>query len=332
MKEISANQWDTFLSGLDDVHLLQTSGWGVLKSKFGWKPEFLLHENSGAQVLFRKLPLGLTFAYIPKGPVGKPTIGFWNAVHGLCNRHHAIFLKIEPNVWEVKEQSIIKSLLIPDGCIETNADIQPRNTRVINLQGTESQILAQMKQKTRYNIRLSQRKGISVRDSEDVIRFHKMLLATGERDGFGVHHLAYYQEAFRIFSRFNKCVLLMAEFEDEPIAGIMVFKNQTSAYYFYGASLDNHRDKMPTYQLQWEAIKWARNNGCRYYDLWGIPDQPDDLLERDFLRNQGGLWGVYRFKRGFGGESLRTAGSWDYVYKPWWYKIYLLASQKRNYG
>lgn len=81
---------------------------------------------------------------------------------------------------------------------------------------------------------------------------------------------------------------------------------------------------MPTYPLQWEAMRWARDKGCKTYDLWGIPDHPEEVLEDQFMDRSDGLWGVYRFKRGFGGEVRRTVGAWDRVYRPFLYRLYEL--------
>jgi peptidoglycan pentaglycine glycine transferase (the first glycine) len=94
------------------------------------------------------------------------------------------------------------------------------------------------------------------------------------------------------------------------------------AYYFYGASANEERERMPTYLLQWEAIRWARAHGCIEYDLWGVPDADEETLEANFTHLSEGLWGVYRFKRGFGGELRRSPGAWDRVYQPVMYAFY----------
>jgi len=105
-------------------------------------------------------------------------------------------------------------------------------------------------------------------------------------------------------------------------AGLMVFAHGRRAWYFYGASASDHRDRMPTYILQWEAMRWARAHGCTEYDLWGVPDADEDTLENEFSERSDGLWGVYRFKRGFGGRLCRSAGPWDRIYQPVLYKFY----------
>jgi lipid II:glycine glycyltransferase (peptidoglycan interpeptide bridge formation enzyme) len=103
----------------------------------------------------------------------------------------------------------------------------------------------------------------------------------------------------------------------------MVFVVGYRSWYVYGASNDRERNLMPTYLLQWEAIRWARARGCEVYDMWGVPDEDEPVLEAGFETRSDGLWGVYRFKRGFGGELKRAAQAMDRVYNPWLYQLYL---------
>jgi lipid II:glycine glycyltransferase (peptidoglycan interpeptide bridge formation enzyme) len=126
------------------------------------------------------------------------------------------------------------------------------------------------------------------------------------------------------------CELLAASFEDALLAALMIFAKGERAWYFYGASTNQHRNKMPTYLLQWAAILWAKSKGCTQYDLWGIPDADEETLEAQFTQRADGLWGVYRFKRGFGGELMRSASAWDRVYNPVMYTAYRLLMARRG--
>jgi lipid II:glycine glycyltransferase (peptidoglycan interpeptide bridge formation enzyme) len=179
-----------------------------------------------------------------------------------------------------------------------------------------------MKQKTRYNIRLAAKKGVSVQSSSDIDVFFHLMEATGERDKFGIHNLDYYRKTYDLFKPIGACELLLAEFNGEPLAALMVFAAGKRSWYLYGASASLHRDRMPTYLLQWEAMKWARSVGCAQYDLWGIPDHDQEILEAEFSNRSDGLWGIYRFKRGFGGTVRRSAGAWDRVYQSILYNLY----------
>jgi lipid II:glycine glycyltransferase (peptidoglycan interpeptide bridge formation enzyme) len=189
-----------------------------------------------------------------------------------------------------------------------------------------------MKQKTRYNIRLADRKGVTVQPWTDLRAFAAMTLETAERDQFGAHSHAYFQRAYDLFRPSAGCELFVAEVEGEPVAAMMVFARGQRAWYFYGASLSIHREKMPTYLLQWEAMRWAKARGCTSYDLWGIPDADEKTLEDQFTSRSDGLWGVYRFKRGFGGKILRSMGSWDLPYSPMLNQLYQLALRLRGQG
>lgn len=329
MSLLTSEEWEHFIDDHPKANLLQTSNWGKLKANFGWSPRFIRQGDIGAMVLFRSLPLGFSIGYIPRGPIGEGDwVDFWPVVDDLCRQEGAVFLRVEPEIWQPVADGFINSQL--PGFVGTDQTIQPPRTVLIKLQASEKEILMEMKSKTRYNIRLAGRKGVIVRPSEDVEAFHQMMLTTGERDEFGIHSLAYYQHAYEIFSPQEACVILIAEYEGQPLAGLMAFAHGEAAWYFYGASTNQERNRMPTYLLQWEAIRWAKNKGCKVYDLWGVPDQPESALEENFIERSDGLWGVYRFKRGFGGEIHRTIGAWDKVYRPLPYKLYQIWSSRQK--
>jgi lipid II:glycine glycyltransferase (peptidoglycan interpeptide bridge formation enzyme) len=322
--DLSSTEWDTFLAQYPNAHLLQTTAWGEHKAGFEWEVERLTTEDSGAQILFRRLLLGYTLAYIPKGPIGDQWKNLWPEVDKLCRRKRAVFLKVEPDLWEGTPaySSITGGEKCPQGFRLSPDSIQPTRTLLVDLSGDEETILAQMKQKTRYNIKLALKKGVIVRPSADLETFHRLSEVTGERDRFGVHSLDYYRRAYDLFHSRCACELFMAEYEGEPLAALMVFAQGQRAWFLYGASSNEHRDRMPTYLLQWEAMRWARAQGCVEYDLWGVPDADEETLEANFALRNDGLWGVYRFKRGFGGKLCRAAGPWDRVYQPAFYMLY----------
>jgi lipid II:glycine glycyltransferase (peptidoglycan interpeptide bridge formation enzyme) len=271
-------------------------------------------------VLFRKLPFGYSLGYIPKGPVGEPNPEFWEEIDDLCRQEKAVLLKVEPDRWQENPDQITENT--PPGFVSSNHVIQPPRTILLDLHGDEDQILSGMKQKTRYNIRLARRKGIQVQPSADIATFYQLLQVTGTRDQFGIHSLAYYEAAYDLFHPEGNCELLLATFGEEPLAGLMVFAYGNRSWYLYGASTNLHRNRMPNHLLQWEAIRWAQAKGCLEYDLWGIPDVSATALDAEYLKRTNGLWGVYRFKRGFGGQQQRSAGPWDRVYQPALYRIY----------
>ena len=192
MPIISLTDWNQFLTEHPNAHLLQTGEWGELKSAFGWKPVRVISGDVGAQILFRKLPLGFTIGYVPKANIDQSLLP---EIDSVCKSQRAIFLKLEPNFW-VGEQPETWNLKL-----ETSFhNIQPPRTIIIDIRGSEDKILAKMKQKTRYNIRLAEKKGVTVRAWGDIESFHKMMLVTGGRDGFGVHLLENYKRAYALLN------------------------------------------------------------------------------------------------------------------------------------
>jgi lipid II:glycine glycyltransferase (peptidoglycan interpeptide bridge formation enzyme) len=330
MIELNLNEWQQFIRQYPQAHLLQIAEWGELKGGFGWRVRRAAVSDCGAQILFRSLPLGFSVGYIPRGPVGTPSAAFWAEVDHLARKERAVFLKVEPDRWG--ELSADEAAGLFPGFIRSPHSIQPPRTIVVSLEGGEDAILARMKQKTRYNIHLAERKGVAVQPCSDLGVFQELMVATGTRDGFGVHSQAYYQRVYDLFHPLGRCELLVASFEDRPLAGLMVFACGSRAWYLYGASNDEERNRMPTYLLQWGAMRWAIEKGCTEYDLWGVPDADVETLETGFETRSDGLWGVYRFKRGFGGALMRSCSAWDRVYNPLLYRIYRLRLRSHGEG
>jgi len=172
-----------------------------------------------------------------------------------------------------------------------------------------------MKQKTRYNLRLSQRNGASVRVANDneLELLYNMYAQTAQRDGFIIREEEYYLRVWKRFIEAGKAEALIAEVEGNPVAGLVLFFFGKRAWYLYGMSSPSHREKMPNYLLQWEAMRSAKAHGCGIYDLWGAPDVFDQ---------NDPMFGVFRFKEGLGATVVRTAGAWDYPVKPIFYFLY----------
>jgi len=344
----SPQEWDEFTRLPSSGHLLQSWPWGELKARFGWRPLRIAAVEgnqilAAAQVLFRPLPVpGLSTAYLPKGPLMSPSArdgaagtDLLHALHDACHHHHAISLKAEPD-WP--EAADARGWLEARGFRASEETVQPRRTVLVKLAASEDDILAQMKSKTRYNIRLAQRKGVTVHQgtADDLPIFHQLLLVTGQRAAFGIHTLAYYTQAWELFSACDAAALFLARYGDRTLASIMVLVWGNTAYYMYGGSSDEERQRMPTYLLQWEAMRWAKARGCDTYDLWGIPDVDENEVGADVAAAEEtgalstGLGGLYRFKRGFGGREVRYVGAYDYVYNRPLYCLLTLAWKWRK--
>ncbi len=354
----SPEEWDRFVVQHPQAHILQTSPWGDLKAGLGWEAErvglagdvqvdhladelcWAVRQDesplcAGAQVLYRRLPAGLgRLAYVPRGPLvnweKREEVGrMMNGLAQSARARGAVVLTVEP---DLPDESRYRRLLSSLGFSPSPlGSIQPRRTIIVEI-AEEKVTLQRMKSKTRYNIRLAGRKGVTVREgrADDVPTFCRLMETTAERDRFGVHEPGYYERAFALFVPRGWARLLIAEVEGVPVAGLMLFALGRRAWYFYGASGNLHREKMPNSLLQWEAIRWAKSRGCTEYDLWGVPDEEKERLESEFTKRRDGLWGVYRFKRGFGGRLARSIGAWDLPLRPVLYSLYVLAARLRS--
>lgn len=348
-------QWNHLIAGLPDAHLLQSWEWGEFKEKFGWQPAFFYWDKlngslpdgdtvqAAAMILKRVLPMKglaarLCVLYIPKGPLlnwndKELRDRVLNNLQNYARDQHAIFVKIDPDIilgtGEPFEDPTLDQFTGPNITDELKKrawqfspdQIQFRNTVIIDLNLPEEKLKANLKQKTRYNINLAIKKGVTVRKGtlDDLGLLYRMYAETSVRDGFIIREERYYRTLWESFMSTQKsdgsptAVPLIAEFDGEPIGAILLFSFSSRAYYLYGMSRQDHREKMPNYLLQWEAIKLARESGCATYDLWGAPEVFDE---------SDGLWGVYRFKEGLGGKVIRTLGAWDFPVHPILYTLY----------
>jgi lipid II:glycine glycyltransferase (peptidoglycan interpeptide bridge formation enzyme) len=254
-----------------------------------------------------------------------------HAIHPLVRQEGGVCLTVEP---ELLDAPTLDARLRQCGFRPAVRTIQPCRTIHVDLRPSEEEILSAMKGKTRYNIRLAERRGVDVRagGAEDVHTFYQLSQVTAERDQFGIHSYDYYRAAYDLFAPAGLAGLFVAEYQGKALAALMAFACGARAWYFYGASSDEERQRMPTYALQWAAMRWAKARGCELYDLWGVPDEEEETLEAEFAERSDGLWGVYRFKRGFGGRLVRYIGAYDYVYRPMLYRIYRRALRWQGGG
>lgn len=324
-------KWGHFIAQRPRAHILQTAAWATLKSRFGWWSERIALADetgdlaAGAQLLFRQIPiLPFTFAYLGKGPYGEPKAiaELWPVIHSCARSQNAIFLKWEPD--------LVGNFVPPTGFRQSTQTVQPPRTILINIGCDVETILSRMNQGTRRKIRRSSRE-LTFREGNlgDLPLFYSILSETAERNGFGIHPQAYYEFAVSLFLP-ERAALILAEREGELLAGVMVFAFGNRAWYFYGASVSSTRTYNAGYGAQWAAILWARERGCTEYDLWGIPDEDSAILESQFHSRTDGLWGVYGFKRGWGGRITRSVGAWDYVYNPIAYAAFRAAYSIRR--
>jgi lipid II:glycine glycyltransferase (peptidoglycan interpeptide bridge formation enzyme) len=331
--------WDRALLDLPDPQMLQSWVWGELKGRHGWRAgRFLFRQGAqtvaAASVLERRaasLPLApASILYVPRGPAldwNDETVaeGVLGELEALARRRRATFVKIDPDVYYPEAAPAfagrpavaprVAALLARRGWRFSGSQVQFRNTVLLDLRPGEEALLAGMKQKSRYNLRLAQRRGVAIRrgTAADLALFYRLYAETAQRDGFPIRPPDYYHDAWGSFLARGQGCLLLAEVEGEAVAGLLIVTFGPTAWYIYGASSEKHRNLMPNNLLQWEAMRHARAAGCTLYDLWGAPE---NLVESD------PMWGVTRFKLGLGGELARGLGAWDYAPWPAAYRLY----------
>ena len=329
----SEADWDKFVLSQPRAHLLQLSAWGALKSQFEWEARIVALGTggairAGALVLLKRLPLGMgKMAYVPMGGYAPDAAGYaplWDAIGAETG---AAFIKLEPGRFPAGMAPDLARM----GFQPSPQTIQPPRTVVIDIAGADETILGRMNQGTRRKIRKSLKSGIEYREGAraDLGEFARLMRQTGERNAFGVHSEAYFERVYDLLlPEFG--ALLLARHEGDLLAAIMAFAVGDTAWYLYGASSRGKRKLNATYGIQWAAIQWARARGCRYYDLWGVPDYDEATLEAQFKRRSDGLWGVYGFKRGWGGQVRRTLGAWDKACNPLVYAAYRAALRLKS--
>jgi len=344
MRPGSPENWNELIASLPGRQILQSWEWGESKRISGWKPIHKLWLDEGNQVcaaaliLTRSISLkGINFPlrimYLPRGPLIRDWMDHslrkrvLTDLRALGKQQKVIFIKIDPEVElgrgipgeggtiENHPTEKLISELRDEHWVSSPEQVQFRNTMLIDLQPDSEQLLANMKQKTRYNVRLAARRGVTVRPGlvGDLELLFKMYAETSIRDGFTIRNAEYYLALWSDFVDAGLAEPLLAEVDGEPVAGVIIFRFGGRAWYMYGMSREAHREKMPNYLLQWEAMVRAKQAGCVEYDLWGAPD---DFKESD------DLWGVYRFKAGLGAEVVRFIGAWDLPLNKLMYRTY----------
>ncbi len=321
--------YDAWMESAPSAHLLQTTTWARLQRAAGRECWQILVKRAddervvlGALVIRYPLAAGFSYLYAPCGPVVAESdvtpelIEFF--VGEVRKLARTLFVRIDPrlmsggDVWRAA------------GFVKAPMHSQPEHTRILSLGAGEAELLAQMKQKTRYNIRLAEKKGLDIRamaapSAGEIDTFYALIEKTTERDGFSAHPKRYYHQLINALAEDNAGLLYLAYQGEAPVAGILVGLAGRQATYLHGASDYAYRQLMAPYALQWRAIRDARVAGCAAYDFWGTAPVG---------AGAGHPWaGVTRFKEGFGGEAREYVGTMEYPVAPFLYRAYCLAKK-----
>lgn len=320
-----------------DAHILQTWDWGEFKRATGdWRPQRLAFMRGGQVAAMASIALRqrgpLKVMYVSKGPaLDYADVDLFEEVIGAledrARQQGAIWLKIDPDVIQARglpggeddrpeaRGLDIAARLKRRGWRFSAMQVQFRNTICIDLKRPADEILMAMSGNTRRKIRTAHKKDVTIRAAavDDLPILYRLYQITSQRDGFLIRPFDYYRRAWQAFMQAGLAHGLIAEYEGQAIAQLILFHFGDRCWYFYGASSNQERHRMPNYALQWEAMQWAKARGCVSYDMWGAPDVFDESDR---------MWGVYQFKRGFRGQVIRRIGAWDYAPRPWLYRAY----------
>jgi lipid II:glycine glycyltransferase (peptidoglycan interpeptide bridge formation enzyme) len=316
-------QWDAAVLRCGG-HLLQSWRWGTFKKRFGWDVERIaVPRETGvalAQVLFRN-KAGMSIGYIPRGPAwplddSEAVAELWMQVDQAARRRRTLNIIVEPDR-ALPEQSGQGVRLVAG-----REPIQPARSVKVDLLDDKS-LIEQMHPKTRYNVRLALRRGVTTRIAEQpddsIAAFYDMLQDTASRNDFVVHTPDYYREFLHVFAE-DAC-LAFAEVDGKAVAAVIAAVFGDECIYMYGASSTQGRAHGAAFLLQHESMRWARSRGARRYDLWGIPEyDPESSVSESGDRIAASIGndrrGLYEFKTRFGGQIVRYPPPFERVYHP----------------
>ncbi|HLY30040.1 MAG TPA: peptidoglycan bridge formation glycyltransferase FemA/FemB family protein [Ktedonobacterales bacterium] len=333
-------QWNAFIESQPTGNITQTFEWAELTSRLDCQtlrlgaiaeatdtPDYEEGALCGALLaIVEQAPiLRWPYLYAPRGPVVADPNGPAMAALLVCaqveaKRVGAFMLKVEPNVPD--GDALWLTALARLGFTINPFASHPRRSWTLDIRPDEASLLANMKEKWRYNIRLAGRKGVVVREANptdeavftaDLATFYMLYKETADRDGIFIHQQHHYDDFVRLFGARDAAALLIAEYEGTPIAALIVARCGKVATYMFGASSNRERNRMPNHLLQWTAIRWAKAHGCELYDFRAIAE---------VLEPGEDMYSLYTYKQGFGGESLLTLATHDKVYQPAIYWAY----------
>lgn len=273
---------------------------------------------SSMAVVKYPLPFSQCYLYLPRGPLvlkdnQEAYESLLNKLKELAKKEKAVFIKIEP---VSKDQSLANFLKVKG--FKKTRTVQPANTLMLDLSLSLEKLMAGFHQKTRYNIRLAEKKGVKVKISTseaDLEVFWQLVKETATRDKFNSHPKEYYLSLIKELAKDNLLQIFLAEYNGKVLAANLNIFFGDTAVYLHGASSDENRNLMAPYLLQWQAITQAKKLGFKYYDFWGIA--PEGAKDHPWA-------GVTRFKLGFGGQRIDYLGAWDWPIKKLWYNLYRL--------
>ena len=318
------DELENFLQTNPKTSFLQSPEWAKVKAP-EWKNEFIIVRDKNGKIkgtmsiLLRKVPFfNRHIMYAPRGFVcdihDKETLKeLTERAQEVAKKYKAFIFRLDPDVLQSDEEfkNIITELgyKTKKGIKNINQVIQPKFVFRLNIKDkTEEELLQSFESKTRYNIRLAMKKGVTIREGkrEDLKTFHEIMKITGSRDVFFIRSLSYFEKIYDDLTP-QHVKIFIAEYENEPIAAVFPIIYGNKVWYLYGGSSNKHRNLMPNYLLQWEMIKLGLKNKCDWYDFRGIAG---------FRSEKDPQHGIYKFKKGFNPEFMEFIDEMYIVYNP----------------
>ena len=324
-------KWNDFLLASHYGSFMQSWEWGEMQANFGLPIWRIIVEDNEALlgvtlVLLREVSFGRCWLYLPHGPVFNDDPKVWrllnDKVKEIGTGKRAIFLRSDPLLKQSNGNDV---LLKQSGWQKSEREVQPKHTLVIDLNKSEEDLLSDMHKKTRYNIRLAERKGVKISFSDTREGMDAFLQLTAEvesRGSFRYHPKKYYEEMQKVFGPKGMLHCAVARSGKEVLAAHLLVSFGEVVTYTHGASSSSKREMMAPHLLQWESIKWAKNNGYKKYDFFGVAED-GSAVDHPWA-------GITRFKMGFGGERVDYIGAYDLVLDSTFYAIFNIGRRMRG--
>lgn len=325
MREATAaevERWDELvLANPDGGQILQTKAWGDFKGRHGWRPRRCIYEGEAIQFLSRKIPGLGELWYSSRGP-GVSNLDDFIKLTAQIRPKAAFAIMFDPEIVEdaTSAAHLRKAGLVPGTEVQLN-----RATIIVGLKPDEETLLAGFKQKTRYNVRLAERKGVRVEpvpaSNENCRQMFELYQTMMQRTGFFLRQQNYFIDYWQSQAAAGQGQLFFARHEGEVLAAAFVTYFGKKAWYKDGGSSRAKRELMAPYLLQWEIMRWLKAKGVEQYDLVAVPPK-EELTPEHYM------YGLYQFKSGFNSEITQFIGTWDLALRPTKYRLWKLAGER----
>ena len=298
-----------------EPHVLQSAAWGELRAATGWRVRRFMLDGGVAQVLLRSLPLGISVAYAPRGPLVAPErlADAIAALRDALRHERCASLLCDP---EVPDDAAVRAGLARVGVHASPVFVQPRRTLLMDLSKSDEELLGAMKKKTRQYIHKAERAGVVTEETRDLDRFMKVLRAVATRDRFAIRSREYYERLLAAFG--DRALLMIARLGDDDAGAMLLVRMADRAWELYGGWSGAHAEARPFYLLKWRAMLRMRQLGVRRYDMYGLAEGADDPLA-----------GVENFKLGYGGDVVAWIGALETPVRRMLYPLWQLGARRR---